>query len=322
MNASSKPKCFVGVDVSKDKLDVYQPDTCKLSTIDNSQDATEELCKQLKRKKLATMVVMEATGGYETLLCRQLHKHGIEAAVVNPKRVRDFAKGIGADAKTDAIDAEVISRYATVVIPKPTAMKSDHAQKHDALVNRRNQLLELINQENNRLKQTWDADAKLSVQKVVDFLKGQLKQVDAQLAKMLKNDAENQRLIEILTSIKCVGPVLTSTLISGLPELGQLNREKIAKLVGVAPINRDSGKSNGKRFIGGGRHKVRRVLYMATIVGIRRNPALKAHYVHLKSQGKESKVAIVACMRKLIGIINVLVKTDQLWVDKTQQQPG
>ena len=322
MNASNPTKCYVGIDVSKDKLDVYRPDTRQLSTIDNSPDATEKLCKQLEQYNREIIVVMEATGGYESLLCRQLHRHGIEGAVVNPRRVRDFAKGIGSDAKTDAIDAEVISKYATVVGPKPMEIKSDHAQQHDALVSRRSQLLELINQENNRLKQTWDSNAKASIAKVIDFLKQELKQIDAQLAKMLKNDAENQRLIEILDSVKCVGPVLISTLISGLPELGQLNREKIAKLVGVAPINRDSGKTNGKRFISGGRHKVRRVLYMATIVGIRHNPALKAHYVHLKSQGKESKVAIVACMRKLIGILNVLVKTDQMCVDKTQQQSG
>jgi transposase len=145
------------------------------------------------------------------------------------------------------------------------------------------------------------------------MLEKQLKEVDAQLAKMLKADKENARLIEILDSIQCVGPVTISTLITGLPELGKLNRAEIAKLVGVAPINRDSGKMSGKRFIGGGRGKVRRVLYMATVVGLRHNPVIKAYYAHLKSKGKESKVAIVACMRKLLTIMNTMVKTDQLW---------
>jgi transposase len=188
--------------------------------------------------------------------------------------------------------------------------------KHGALVVRRNQLLELINQENNRLKQSWDDDAKQSIRDVLEVLKKQLKSIDSQLAKLLQADAENQRAIEVLQSVKGVGPVMISTVLAELPELGKLNRGEIAKLVGVAPINRDSGKKSGKRFIGGGRGQVRRVLYMATIVAIRHNPAIKAFYVHLKSKGKESKVAIVACMRKFITILNLLVKTDQLWENK------
>ncbi|TWT96536.1 Transposase [Neorhodopirellula pilleata] len=261
---------------------------------------------------------MEATGGYEKMLLHQLEQSGIEAAVVNPRRVRDFAKGIGIDAKTDPIDAAVISRYGEVVQPTPVACKSDHEKKHRALVDRRNQLLGLINQEKNRLKQTWDEDAKESIRVVLECLKKQLKQIDSDLAKMLKVDQENKRMIEILSSIKCVGPVLISTLITSLPELGKLNREQIAKLVGVAPINRDSGSKSGKRFIGGGRGNVRRVLYMAAVVGIRHNAVLKAYYTHLKSKGKESKVAIVACMRKLLSIMNTMVRTDSLWKDVKQ----
>jgi transposase len=224
--------------------------------------------------------------------------------------------GIGIDAKTDPIDAEVIARYGQVVKPRPTAMKSEHENKHSALVDRRNQLLELITQENNRLKQTWDEDAKKSIRVVLEVLKKQLKEIDSQLSKMLNADKQNARLIEVLSSIKCVGPVMISTLITGLPELGKLNRGEIAKLVGVAPINRDSGKMSGKRFIGGGRGKVRRVLYMAAVVGLRHNPVIKAYYAHLKNKGKESKVAIVACMRKLLTIMNTMVKTDQLWRDQ------
>jgi transposase len=261
---------------------------------------------------------MEATGGYEKMLLHQLEQSGVEAAVVNPRRVRDFAKGIGIDAKTDPIDAAVISRYGEVVQPTPVACKSDHEKKHRALVDRRNQLLGLINQEKNRLKQTWDEDAKESIRVVLECLKKQLKQIDSDLAKMLKVDQENKRIIEILSSIKCVGPVLISTLITSLPELGKLNREQIAKLVGVAPINRDSGSKSGKRFIGGGRGNVRRVLYMAAVVGIRHNAALKAYYTHLKNKGKESKVAIVACMRKLLGIMNTMVRNDSVWQDNKQ----
>lgn len=177
-------------------------------------------------------------------------------------------------------------------------------------------MLGLINQENNRLKQSWDDDVKMSIREVLKSLKKQLESLDSQLEKMLESDTVNKRTIEILDSVKGVGPVTISTLIAELPELGEMNRGQVAKLVGVAPINRDSGKKSGKRFIGGGRGQVRRVLYMATLVAIRHNPAIKAFHVHLKSKGKESKVAIVACMRKLITILNLLIKTDQLWITK------
>jgi transposase len=310
-------KIFVGVDVSKATLDVYHPEKNEVAQIDNSDEAISVLCSELEKKKRQIMVVMEGTGGYEYLLVKHLASHNIEAAVINPRRVRDFAKGIGIDAKTDPIDAKVISKYAEVVAPKPMATKSDHELKHGALVARRNQLLELINQENNRLKQSWDEDAKQSIRDVLEMLKKQLKSIDSQLAKMLKSDKANRRTIEVLESVKGVGPVMISTILAELPELGKLNRGEVAKLVGVAPINRDSGKKSGRRFIGGGRGQVRRVLYMSTIVAIRHNPAIKAFYVHLKSQGKESKVAIVACMRKFITIINLLIKTNQLWQDKT-----
>lgn len=302
---TSSGPTFIGVDVSKHSLDVFLPPTNESFKIEYSEEQIDDLCRRLLQLKRQVVVVMEATGGYEVLLLTRLAKHQLPAAVVNPKRVRDFAKSMGNDAKTDLIDAVVISRYAAVAQPKPMAAKSEHEQKHAALVQRRNQLLELINQENNRLKQTWDDSAKQSIRDVLDVLKKQLKSLDSLLAGMLAQDDRNQRVIEILSSVKGVGPVTTSTLIALLPELGKLNRGEIAKLVGVAPINRDSGKKSAKRFIGGGRPQVRRVLYMAAIVAVRHNPAIKAYYQHLKAKGKESKVAIVACMRKLITILNL-----------------
>lgn len=305
---------YVGVDVSKDTLDVYRPDTGEHVKIENSEVDINGLCKTLKKKKL--LVAMEATGGYETLLVKCLAKHGIDTAVLNPRQVRDFAKGVGLDAKTDPIDAQLISEFSSVVKPQAMAMASDHEQKHSALVTRRSQLLELINQESNRLKQSWDDDVKENIREVLEYLKKQLKNVDSQLVKMLETDTLNKRTIEILKSVKGVGPVTISTLVAELPELGKLNRGEVAKLVGVAPINRDSGKKSGKRFIGGGRSQVRRVLYMATLVAIRHNAKIKAFYQHLKSKGKESKVAIVACMRKLITILNLLIKTNKLWETK------
>jgi transposase len=308
---------FVGVDVSKSTLDVYRPDTNQIVRIENSEVTIVEFVADLRKTKQSVFVVMEGTGGYEDLLVKQLASQQIDSAVINPRRIRDFAKGIGLDAKTDAIDAKVISKYAEVVKPQPMAAKSDHELKHGALVARRSQILELINQENNRLKQTWDSDAKESIRQVLEMLKKQLKDVDSKLSKMLMVDTKNQRAIEILGSVKGVGPVMISTLLAELPELGKLNRGEVAKLVGVAPINRDSGKKTGKRFIGGGRGQVRRVLYMSTIVAIRHNPAIKAFYTHLKSNGKEAKVAIVACMRKFITLLNLLIKSDQLWENKT-----
>jgi transposase len=316
MSNAKNDLIFVGVDVSKDSLDIFRPDSNEVSKIENSENAVEDFCRNLRKKNRNVMVVMEATGGYETLLVNQLAKHDVQAAVANPRQVRDFAKGLGIDAKTDPMDARVIARFGEVVQPKPMAMKSGHEQKHGALVARRNQLLELINQENNRLQQSWDDDAKQSIREVLEVLKKQLANVDSRLAKMLQADTENKRKIEILESVKGVGPVMISTVLAELPELGKLNRGEVAKLVGVAPINRDSGQKSGKRFIGGGRGQVRRVLYMATIVAIRHNPAIKAFYQRLKGLGKESKVAIVACMRKFITLLNFLVKTDAVWENR------
>jgi transposase len=312
MKTANLVSIFVGVDVAKDSLEIYLPFSKQNLSIENSIEAIDELCSQLKKKR-KLMVVMEATGGYEKLLVERLFKLGIKVAVVNPRQVRDFAKGIGLDAKTDPIDAQVISKFGEVVQPSAMAKESDHAKKHSALVTRRSQLLDMINQEKNRIKQTWDDDAKQSIRETLETLEKQLKNVDAQLAKMLAGDTANARKIEILESAKGIGPVTISTLIAELPELGNMNRGQVAKLVGVAPINRDSGKSNGKRFIGGGRSHVRRVLYMATLAAIRFNPTIKAYYAHLKAKGKLSKVAIVACMRKLITILNLMIKSDSLW---------
>jgi len=316
MPSAKNALIFVGVDVSKDTLDIFRPDLNEVSKIENSEYAVREFCLKLQKRKRSVVVVMEATGGYETLLVNQLATHDVPAAVANPRQVRDFARGLGIDAKTDPLDARIIARFGEVVQPKPMVMKSDHEQKHGALVARRNQLLELINQENNRLKQSWDDDAKQSIREVLEVLKKQLANINSQLAKMLQADTANKRKIEILESVKGVGPVMISTVIAELPELGKLNRGEVARLVGVAPINRDSGQKSGKRFIGGGRGQVRRVLYMATIVAIRHNPAIKAFYQRLKTLGKESKVAIVACMRKLITLLNFLVKTDAVWINK------
>ena len=192
-SSANSVNIYIGVDVSKSSLDIFRPDTNEYLKIKNSPEAIKQFCSGLIELKDRILVVMEATGGYEDLLVRSLSEHQIQSAVVNPRRVRDFAKGIGMDAKTDLIDAKTISRYGQVVEPKPTATTSDHERKHSALVARRNQLLDLINQENNRMKQSWDNDAKNSIRKVLETLKKQLKQIDSQLSQMIAMDTYPER---------------------------------------------------------------------------------------------------------------------------------
>jgi transposase len=298
---------FVGVDVAKSQLEVFLPDSGMRLTIENSEDAIVSSLIQKLKSMPGVLVVMEATGGYESKLVKVLAQHQIAAAVVNPRRVRDFAKGIGMDAKTDPIDAGVISKYGEVVKPAPVAAKSEAEEKLGALVTRRKQLVDLINQEQNRLELTTDREIQEFIRTSLNALKKQQKEIDERLKKCVAEDTVNARKVEILSSVKGVGAVTTSTLLADLPELGQLNREEIAKLVGVAPLNRDSGTSKGQRYAAGGRSHVRRVLYMATLVATRRNEKIKAYYRHLLTKGKLKKVALVACMRKLLTILNTHV---------------
>jgi len=304
---------FLGVDVSKATLDFALADDKKSLSIKNTE---EEIVSRLIGSidnPQTTIVVMEATGGYEQLLVELLHRHGIALAVVNPRRVRDFADAIGRDAKTDPIDAGVIAFYAQVVKPQPLAAQSEDQKKLKALVERRRQLLDLINQENNRLQQTTDQEIRGYIQKSLETLKKQVKTVDQRLEKCVQADSLNARKIEILQSVKGLGPVAVSTFLAELPELGTLNRGQIAKLVGVAPLNNDSGQKSGQRRTFGGRSYVRRVLYMATLVATRFNPRIKVFYQRLLGEGKAKKVALIAAMRKLLTILNTLIKNDELW---------
>jgi transposase len=310
---------FVGVDVSKATLDFGFANGKQSLSIRNAQkEIISELVERIKNPE-STLVVMEATGGYEDLLVTLLHQYKIALAVVNPRRVRDFADGIGRDAKTDPIDAQVIAFYGQVVRPKAQLAKSDEEKKLQNLVGRRRQLLDLINQENNRLQQTTDEEIRGYIQQSLETLKKQVKTIDQRLAKCVKANTANARKIEILESVKGFGPVAVSTFLAELPELGELNRGQIAKLVGVAPMNRDSGKLSGKRRTFGGRSYVRRVLYMATLVAARFNPKIKAFYQRLVAAGKPKKVALTAAMRKLLTIVNTLIKNNVLWNDSSSK---
>ena len=311
---------FVGVDVSKAKLDFAFDDGKASRQIKNTEkQIVDKLIGNITNPQ-QTIVVMEATGGYENLLISLLARHHIAFAVVNPLRVKNFAKGIGRDAKTDAIDAGVIARYGQVVQPSAQVVKSEESKKLRGLVERRRQLLDLINQEGNRLQQTTDEEFLGYLRQTLETLRKQLKTVDQRLAKCLDSNTENARRIAIMNGVKGLGPVTIGTFVAELPELGQLNRGQIAKLVGVAPMNNDSGQRNGRRRIYGGRSYVRRVLYMATLVATRHNPRIKAFYQRLLAQGKLKKVALVAAMRKLITILNTLIKNDEPWSDEPRGQ--
>lgn len=313
-NSEYRFTTVIGIDISKNKIDIADNQNSAVQTVANSKPKIDQWIKSIA-KQSNVIVLMEATGGYESLLVERLHQHNIPLAVVNPRQVRDFARGIGRDEKTDPIDAHVIVRFGTVVQPAPQPAQSDERIKLGALVVRRRQILDLINQEQNRSQQTRDKEIRKSIATVLKALEKQVKTIDGQIEKAVRADEANTRKIEILESVKGVGKVTISTMIAELPELGTLNRQEVAKLVGVAPINKDSGQSIGKRKTSGGRAGVRRTLYMATLVAARFNPRIKAFYQRLLAKGKLKKVALTAAMRKLLTILNTLVATDQLWKD-------
>ena len=305
----------IGIDISKDKIDIADNQSSTALTVENNRTKIDRWIQFIVDPSNA-IVVMEATGGYESLLVERLHEHQIALAVVNPRQVRDFARGIGRDEKTDPIDARVLVRFGEVVQPAPQPPKSEEQIMTEALVVRRRQILGLINQEQNRLKQTRDKDIRKSIAAILNPLEKQLEMLDNKLEKAIVANETNTRKIEILSSVKGVGPVTVSTIIAELPELGTLNRKEVAKLVGVAPINKDSGKMTGKRKTSGGRSGIRRTLYMAALVATRHNPKIKAFYQRLLANGKLKKVALTAAMRKLLTILNTLIRTDQVWIDR------
>jgi len=312
-------KEFVGIDVSKVHLDVHLLNSSKAFKLGNDVASLDKVLADQLRVFRKSLVVVEATGGYERIFVDWCHQHGVPVAVVNARQVRDFARGIGLNAKTDPIDAFVLSRFADVVRPATSACKSESHKKLEALVSRRKQLLNLVNQESNRLGQCYDMEVKELIKESLESHKNQLKTIDKRIAAGVAADEKNRRKIQILNSAAGIGPVAVSTLIAELPELGSLNRGQIGKLVGLAPINNDSGTKSGKRRTIGGRSYVRKVIYMATLVATRHNPRIQAHYQHLLKRGKEKKVALVACMRKFITILNHLIKNDLLWIDPDQE---
>jgi transposase len=302
---------IVGIDVSKESLDVAVVPSEMLKNFSNNETGCANLTAWLKTLQ-PTIIVMEATGGLEMMAASLMSAANLPVVIVNPRQVRNFAKALGKLAKTDAIDAIVIARFAQAVKPDIRPLKDEQTQILKALITRRKQLIEMMVAEQNRHGSSH-RKLKAAILKNIDWLKKQLQEIDRDISTTITGSDLWREKEELLTSVKGVGPVVAASLICLLPELGTLDRKKISALVGVCPYNRDSGFYRGKRTISGGRADVRSVLYMGTLAAARYNPVIKAFYERLKNAGKAPKVALVACMRKLLSILNAMLKNNQKW---------
>jgi transposase len=304
---------FVGIDVAKDTLEVAVRPSGEQETVPNAEEGILRIKALITRVRPA-LIVCEATGGFEMGLATDLAASGLPVVVVNPRQVRDFARATGILAKTDRIDARVIAHFADAVRPDVRPLKDRDAQRLDALITRRRQLVDMLTAEKNRLGTApeWTRE---DIEAHIAWLKECLKKVDTDLATLMKQSPLWREKERILRSTPSVGPIMTYTLVSELPELGTLNRKQIAALVGVAPMNRDSGTFRGKRCIWGGRSAIRSVLYMSTLNAIHFNPLIKPFYERLRAAGKLHKVAITACMRKLLTILNTMIKNRTCWME-------
>lgn len=305
-----KEQFYVGVDVSKEFLDVAVAMSDKKWHLSNNQAGIGKAIDIFKGMESA-FVVFEATGGIELVFWAALTEAGIKSASVNPRQVRDFAKAKGKLAKTDDIDARVIADYGHAMHPREQSFPEN--QDFKEMVTRRSQLVEMITAEKNRFRATQTSSIKQNIRSHIEWLESKLDGVDKDLKKAIGSSPTWREKDEVLQSTPGVGPTLSVTLLTQLPELGSLNRHQIAALVGVAPLNRDSGMMRGKRMVWGGRPKVRGALYMATLAATRYNPVIRAFYQRLCSEGKPKKVALTACMRKLITILNSMLKNNSPW---------
>jgi len=305
------PACFVGLDVAKDRIEVSVRPTNDRWQADQTDAGIAQLVGRLVALP-PTLVVVEATGGYETAVVTALAVAQIPVAVVNPRLVRDFAKALGRLAKTDAIDAAVLALFAERVQPEARPLPDEAHQELIALVTRRRQLLEMLVAERNRLA-TARRSVRASVQQHVRWLERRIGDADRDLTTTIHQSPLWRAKDDLLRSVPGIGPITSRMLIALLPELGLLSRREIASLVGVAPLNRDSGQQRGRRVVWGGRAAVRAPLYMATLVATRRNPVIRTFYQRLRAAGKPPLVALVAAMRKLLTILNAMVKHEAPW---------
>lgn len=310
---------FVGIDVAKAHLEVAVRPTGEQWTSPNDDPGIAAALTRLQALQPA-LIVLEATGGWELPVTGTLGAAGLPVAVVNPRQVRAFAKATGRLAKTDRLDAHVLAQFAEAVRPTPRPLPETAAQDLQALLTRRRQLIDMLTAERNRLSRA-SARVRPDIRAHITWLEQRLGSVDEELAAMIRHSPLWREQDDLLQSAPGVGPVLAATLLAGLPELGTLNRRQIAALVGVAPLNQDSGTLHGKRMVWGGRAAVRAVLYMGALVATRCNPVIKAFYQRLRQAGKLPKVALTACMRKLLTILNAMLKHRTPWRHVCPQTP-
>jgi transposase len=307
-----KSKAFVGIDVAKQRLEVAVYESDYQFRCANKASAFGELLAELINLRPA-LIVLEATGGLEIAVSSALHAAGLPVVVVNPRQVRDFAKALGQLAKTDRLDARVLAHFAAAIKPPLRPIKSKEELELDALTRRRGQLIEMLTDEKNRRGSAASDSVRDKIKEHIDWLEECIAELDEQLKALLQTSAPWQAKDEILQSVPGIGPVTAFSMIADLPELGTLNRQQICKLVGVAPLNRDSGQQRGSRHIYGGRAHLRSVLYMAALTAVRHNEVIKEFYERLRTNQKPFKVAITACMRKLLSITNVMVRDSTCW---------
>jgi transposase len=310
---------FVGIDrggeachVAKDKLDVGRSDSADVVTLGNDATGIASLIASIKTLAPA-VIVIEATGGLERAALNALLEAGLPVALVNPGHVRHFARGLGKLAKTDAVDARVLAEFARLASPRLSEKRSKNREELEALVTCRRQLLHVRTEQTNRRSSTASADARKAVDAVLKVLDKQIGELDRKIKRLVENDDDLDSLDKLLRGVPGVGAVLSATLLAELVELGRVGRQEIGALGGVAPYNCDSGRFKGKRSIRGGRACVRCVLYMAAVAAMRCNPVIKAFAGRLKAAGKLPKVIIVACMRKLLTLLNAMVRDNLAW---------
>lgn len=303
---------YIGIDVAKAEFEIKESGPQKTYSERHTQTGIRRVVRRMAAIQPA-LVVMEATGGLEKALARALAAAGIRVAVINPRQIRDFARSLGKLAKTDGIDAEVIALYAERIRPEPRDFPDADTDMLDALLTRRQQLIQMMTAEKNRLQQTASAAIQRSIRAVIRSFEKEIESLSRSVDSLVASCPEMQAKSDLLQSVSGVGPVVAQTLIAAVPELGKVGRKQIAALIGVAPINRDSGTMRGYRTTWGGRSQVRAILYMAALSAIRSNPPIRAFYKRLIASGKKKMVALVACMRKLLVMLNAILKHGTPW---------
>ncbi|MEO7838639.1 MAG: IS110 family transposase [Anaerolineales bacterium] len=302
----TEQECYVGIDVSKDRLDIAVLGQKQIIQVANTKKGITAYKKRMGQFK-PKLIVVEATGGYEEAVVLELFAAGMPVALVSPQRVRQYARARGLLAKTDSLDAQNLAEYGMNIQPRLVVAKSEEGRRLSAMVGRRRQLGNMHKAEKNRLRMA-PAEIKASLQKVIACLEAEVERLDGEIGKFMNEHADFQAQEKLLRSAKSIGPVTAATLLADLPELGKLDRKKIAALVGVAPMNYDSGRKRGYRKTKGGRGEVRSILYMSTLVATRYNPLIQTQYQQMLKRGKLKKVALTACMRKFLTILNAMVR--------------